>query len=128
MSKGDSGLFDPISHRPPNQGPRPPIKKPINGVDYNTAGSNSVSDVDFVTTTMDIHNVPMNGLSDSVSRNFRDGNLDSERYYDHEGNAYLDIDYTNHGNPKTHPHVPHEHGIHFGKDGTPRRGKESSIK
>lgn len=41
------------------------------------------------------------------------GNLNSERYYDDDGKAYLDIDYTNHGNPKTHPKVPHEHKITF---------------
>ncbi len=30
------------------------------------------------------------------------GDIILERYYDGNGNAYLDIDYSNHGNPKTH--------------------------
>ena len=38
-------------------------------------------------------------------------------YYDAKGNAYLDIDYSNHGNAKLHPNVPHEHRIHFDSDG-----------
>ena len=29
--------------------------------------------------------------------------------YDAEGNAYRDIDMTNHRNPKNHPEYPHEH-------------------
>ena len=32
-----------------------------------------------------------------------------ERYYDENGIAKMDIDYTNHGNPKRHPNVPHRH-------------------
>lgn len=43
-------------------------------------------------------------------------------------NAYLDIDYTDHGNPKTHPTVPHEHSINFDDDGNMNRGKEKEIK
>jgi hypothetical protein len=39
-----------------------------------------------------------------------------ERYYNQEGMAYLDIDYTDHGNPKMHPNVPHEHDIRFNGD------------
>jgi hypothetical protein len=39
------------------------------------------------------------------------GHLDSERYYDYNGNEYLDIDYYNHGNPKMHHKVPHQHKI-----------------
>ena len=37
------------------------------------------------------------------------GKVITRRYYDKNGNADLDIDYTNHGNPKTHPKVPHRH-------------------
>ena len=32
-----------------------------------------------------------------------------ERYYDENGEAKMDVDYTNHGNPKRHPKVPHRH-------------------
>ena len=48
-------------------------------------------------------------------------------YYDEDGNAYLDIDYTDHGNPKTHPIVPHQHHIVM-KDGKPDRGKDEEVK
>jgi len=49
-----------------------------------------------------------------------------ERYYDSHGKAYLDIDYTDHGNPKMHPHVPHEHHIHFEGE-TPISGTGKEI-
>ena len=39
------------------------------------------------------------------------GEITKERYYNEKGIAYLDIHYTNHGNPKTHPKVPHIHRI-----------------
>ncbi len=32
-----------------------------------------------------------------------------ERYYGADGLPEKDIDYTDHGNPKTHPKVPHIH-------------------
>lgn len=48
--------------------------------------------------------------------------LSTERYYGSDGKPYLDIDYSNHGNAKMHPHVPHEHKITF-KDGKMNRAK-----
>lgn len=94
---------------------------PINGTDYNTAGSNSVGVVDSSVTTSDLYSIPQHGTPNSVSKNYRNGNLDSERYYDGNGDAYLDIDYTDHGNRKFHPYVPHEHNIHFDKNGKMHR-------
>ena len=89
---------------------------------YNSANSSSVRKVDTVNTVNNPHSVPMKGQQpNSVTRIFRDGKLTSERYYDSDGNAYLDIDYTDHGNPKTHPDVPHEHNIHFDENGKPIR-------
>lgn len=99
-----------------------------NGMDYNTAGSRTVKRVDFVTKTYDAHSIPQHGTPNSVSENYRDGNLLSERYYDADGNAYLDIDYSNHSNPKTHPIVPHEHDIWFDENGTMHRAKEVGIR
>ena len=98
--------------------------EPQNGTDYNTAGSTSIGNVTSISSTHDVHSVPVQGTPNSVSRNYRDGHLNSERYYDSDGNAYLDIDYTNHGNPNTHPHVPHEHAIHFDADGKMHRDNE----
>ena len=39
----------------------------------------------------------------------KDGNIVTRRWYDENGKAYKDVDYTNHGNAKNHPKVPHEH-------------------
>lgn len=99
----------------------------VNGEDFNSAGSNSVKQVDSVSITVDLHSVPTNGTPNSASQNYINGKLDSERYYDGDGNAYLDIDYSDHGNPKTHPRVPHEHDIWFDESGGFHRGKDRGI-
>lgn len=39
----------------------------------------------------------------------KSGKVVQRRYYDKDGNADMDIDYTNHGNPKHHHKVPHRH-------------------
>lgn len=39
----------------------------------------------------------------------RNGKLQQRRYYGKNGVADVDIDYTNHGNAKLHPKVPHRH-------------------
>lgn len=44
--------------------------------------------------------MPMKGIPNSVTqKKDKNGQIISESYYDENGNAYLDIDYTNHGNP-----------------------------
>ena len=52
---------------------------------------------------------PTKGVPNSATRIYKDGKIIRERYYDENGDVYLDIDYTDHGNPKTHPTVPHQH-------------------
>ena len=84
-----------------------------NGKDYNIAHSGSVGRVDSVQTVANQHNMPISSSPYSVIRNFRSGSLASERYYGKDGLPYLDIDYTDHGNSKMHPKVPHEHKISF---------------
>lgn len=101
---------------------------PINGDDYNRAGSSTVGEVDSVDIVVDIHDVPRESTPNSVTQNFKNGTLSSERYYGPNGEAYLDIDYTDHGNPKTHPKVPHEHDIWFDGDGNFHRGKDNGIR
>lgn len=123
MSKGNSGLFHGTTGSKVSLAKKQD-NKPVNGNDYNGAGSNSVGKVENVTITHDSHSVPTKGNPNSVSKNYKNGQLDSERYYDKDGNAYLDIDYTNHGNSKTHPHVPHEHSIHFDENGKMHRDDE----
>ena len=47
------------------------------------------------------------------------GNISTRRWYDSNGNAYRDVDMTNHGNSKTHPEYPHEHTWNW-SDGIPK--------
>ncbi len=69
-------------------------------------------------------NAPTKGKPNSVTRIYREGRLIRERYYDENGDVYLDIDYTNHGNPKTHPVVPHQHRWNKDEKGNPQRDKK----
>ncbi len=78
---------------------------------FNIAGSKSVGRVNSINRLYDAHTIPRTSEPDSVTQNFDNGTLISERYFDSNGNPYLDIDYTNHGNPKIYPIVPHEHFI-----------------
>lgn len=97
-----------------------------NGVDYNLAKSGKVGRVDSISETTD-HSVPMSrGKPNSVVKVTRNGRVEKERYYDEKGNAYYDIDYTDHGNPKTHKIVPHGHQITWDK-GVPTRHKGEKI-
>ena len=100
---------------------------PVNGKDYNSAGSDSVKTVNSVYKT-NAHSLSPDGQPNSVTQNYKNGTLHSERYYNSDGKAYLDIDYTNHGNPKQHPDVPHEHSITFDENGDMHRsGKDGKI-
>ena len=101
--------------------------RPENGKDFNSAGSDSVGEVDSVNVAADEHTTDKTGTKNSVTQYFKDGKLSSERYYDGNGDAYLDIDYSDHGNPKTHPNVPHEHDIWFDENGGFHRGKDKGI-
>lgn len=98
-----------------------------NGVDYNTAGSRSVREVDSVQTLSESHSIPTSGYPNSVTRNYRNGSLYTERYYGENGKPYLDIDYSDHGNPSTHTTVPHEHSIYFDANGTLHRERDTGI-
>lgn len=101
-------------------------KNPKNGIDYNSAGSKSINNVIYKTITKD-KKIPMKAKSNSVKTKLGNGGkILQERYYDSHGKAYLDIDYTDHGNPKMHPHVPHEHDIHF-TNNVPIRSTEKEI-
>ena len=90
---------------------------------FNRAKSKSVKVVDKVNVSHNIHSVPISAEPNSVHISMNQGELHSERYFDRKGSPYLDIDYTNHGNPKIHPVVPHEHTITI-KDGKFMRNKK----
>ena len=55
------------------------------------------------------HKVPYEGAANTVFDNYKDGKLESRRYYGQTGKPRLDIDMTDHGNPKQHSVVPHYH-------------------
>lgn len=78
---------------------------------YNSAGSKSVKIIVKKTIIERTHDykVPIDGDKNSVLIILEDNHIVQERYFDQNGEVYLDIDYTNHGNPKQHPIVPHEH-------------------
>lgn len=57
------------------------------------------------------HNLPIKDKPNSIIEQYDDdGKLIRRRYYDENGNAYQDIDYTDHGRPDRHK-VPHTHKI-----------------
>ena len=47
--------------------------------------------------------------------------MKTRRWFGPDGKASRDVDYTDHGNPKAHPEVPHEHIWDWGKN--PPRSK-----
>ena len=49
-----------------------------------------------------------------------EGNIKTRRWYDSEGKAYRDVDMSDHGNPKEHPEVPHEHTWEYNNGKTKR--------
>lgn len=66
--------------------------------------------------------LPIRGQPNSRKSLYRDGQLKQERYYDDEGRAWQDVDYTDHGNPAAHPNVPHKHTWDWTDPENPIRG------
>lgn len=99
---------------------------------YNGAGSSSVGIVKSEKVVEKIGDnpvkIPTTGIPNSVTIVEKNGNITAERYYDEKGDAYLDIDYTDHGNPKTHPTVPHQHEWHKDENGNLHREGWTKIK
>lgn len=92
------------------------LSKTNNAPPYNKDKSNDVGKVESVNIfKLDEHgSAPTKWEPNSVTKVYRNGKLEQERYYDENGDVYLDIDYSNHGNPKKHPEVPHQH--HWKRD------------
>lgn len=67
------------------------------------------------------HSIPYRGIANSAYDNYKDGILQRRRYYGNDGRPRLDIDMTDHGNPKEHPVVPHYHNWYLDKNGTLKR-------
>lgn len=97
---------------------------------YNSAQSQSIRIVTsekILDTTEKHGQIPIKAEPNSVIVHIINESLVSERYYDENGDAYLDIDYTNHGNSVTHPVVPHQHRWVKDKNGKLKRGKWERI-
>lgn len=100
-------------------------------MDYNKAGSSDVRKVDKINkidTTDNKDKLGIKGEPNSVTKNYKHGRMIQERYYDEKGDVYLDIDYTDHGNPKFHPIVPHQHNWYRNEEGKLKRRKYEKIK
>ncbi len=67
--------------------------------------------------------LPTKAKPNSVMTLYRNGKKIRDRYYDKNGRAKKDIDYTDHGNPKDHPKVPHEHFWDWSDPDNPIRSK-----
>ena len=63
---------------------------------------------------------PYGKVNTSVDILDAEGNIKTRRWYDSEGKAYRDVDMSDHGNPKEHPEVPHEHTWEY-NNGKPKR-------
>ena len=83
-----------------------------------------VKDVKEYFAYINHESIPSCGKPNSVVKKIADGYVLSERYYNEIGEAYLDIDYTCHGNPKTHPEVPHIHRWRKDENGCLIRNKK----
>jgi len=76
---------------------------------YNFFHSNLVKNVTKTYISSQGTSIPKFGSPNSVYKKVINGYIVTERYYNSNGEVYLDIDYTCHGNPKEHPFVPHIH-------------------
>lgn len=95
---------------------------------YNREDSKDVGIVNEINKVSN-HKVDIKGTPNSVTQNYSEkGELISERYYNEKGEPYLDIDYTNHGNSKMHPIVPHQHKITIVEKGIKREKKGTRIR
>lgn len=53
--------------------------------------------------------IPIHNTPNSVVEKIIDNKIVTRRFFGKNGKVKLDIDFTNHGNPKKHPIVPHAH-------------------
>ena len=91
---------------------------------FNFLNSKLVRKVDICCTSPLGHiSIPSTFTPNSVIKKMFNGYIESERYYNDKGEAYLDIDYTCHGKPNTHPVVPHIHSWKKDEFGNLQRSK-----
>lgn len=77
-----------------------------------------------ITVTTD-NKLPLESTPNSIIRRVRDSDrsIIQDRHYGRDGRAIRDIDYTNHGNPRQHPIVPHQHRFDWSKPPNEMREK-----
>jgi hypothetical protein len=80
-----------------------------------TVKSNLGNDIDITPSSVHSSTTKNPGIkgtpNSSVDILDEAGNMETRRWYGPDGTQTRDVDFTNHGNPKTHPEVPHEHNI-----------------
>ena len=95
---------------------------------YNFKSSSLVKKVENCYAYHSSVSVPTKHKPNTVVKRIVNGYVASERYYNENGEAYLDIDYTCHGNPNTHPEVPHVHKWVKNAEGKLHRDNWESFK
>lgn len=76
---------------------------------YNFLNSKLVMNVKHVYLLASGNKFKRYGQPDSVMKKVINGFVNIERFYNEKGEAYLDIDYSDHGSPAYHRDVPHIH-------------------
>ena len=92
-----------------NQRPSGQTNTPTGQIDGPTSGPRNQAG-QRVNDTTD-HRLPDSGEPNSITRKIcrRTGTVITERHFGPDGLPIRDVDLTDHGNPKEHPHVPHYH-------------------
>lgn len=119
MGSGSSNLYPSLQ---PNSGS---LK---NGMSYNSANSSEVGVVSSGKIVGMGEKIPITSTPNSVVQKRNGDKVITERYYNEKGEPYLDIDYTDHGNPKRHPIVPHKHSIKYNNGSIHREEPGKVIK
>ena len=99
---GNNGLLDIPPYKPkPYSGSNPRAQYARNGA----IGQASTAEL------------PYKGIPNSHEEQYKDGKLFKERWYGPDGLPQKDRHHTDHGNPKHHPNVPHDHDWGTNEDG-----------
>ena len=111
--------------RTSNSGLSTGVKGQMNIGNYTLSGilSNQTKHHYILKDKISPHKLPMTGQlpnSTQIQRNEK-GDIVRIRHYDINGNAYKDVDYTDHGRPDVHK-VPHTHIIEIGNNVNRKKG------
>lgn len=99
------------------------IKKWIGYIEPITKGGGSASGGSSGNPTQNSCTLPTKAEPNSKKPFYKNGRKIRERYYDEKGRAKIDVDYTDHGNPKHHPKVPHKHKWDWSNPNKPTRSE-----